>query len=189
MSDFRKLSAGSRAPRDWRNGGGATNVIAVFPDEADDDNFLWRASIATIAVEGSFSTWPGIDRALVLLRGQITLLIGGRERQLEVGAPAMVFAGEEDVAARPEGGPCSVLNIMTRRGCIEARLERWMTARPSDAQQLLLLAQRSMAVEIDGRSFALDADDAMLFTNANGRELHFYQPLIVAELFELPRRF
>lgn len=157
----------------------------MFPQGAGDDDFYWRASIATIAAEGPFSIWPGVDRALMLLRGRVTLLIGCRERQLEIGDPAIVFAGEDNVAARPEGGPCTVLNIMVRRGQIKARLARWTTRHPTAAAQLLFLAEHPVTVRFHGGTADLAADDALLIASDAATELEIEYPLIVAELFTL----
>lgn len=53
----------------WKNGGGETREIAAFPPGAGFDDFDWRLSIATIAEDGAFSAFPGIDRTLILLSG------------------------------------------------------------------------------------------------------------------------
>ena len=67
----RLLPALDRTARPWKNGGGVTRDVAVFPAEANDDDFLWRASVATIAAAGPFSPFPGIDRTLILLGGEL----------------------------------------------------------------------------------------------------------------------
>ena len=51
----------------WRNGGGETREIVSWPPGAQD--FDWRASIATIAQDGPFSAFTGIDRSITLLEG------------------------------------------------------------------------------------------------------------------------
>ncbi|MEZ1649797.1 HutD family protein, partial [Enterobacter hormaechei] len=42
----------------WRNGAGETREICCFPPATRD--FQWRASIATIASNGEFSSFPGV---------------------------------------------------------------------------------------------------------------------------------
>ena len=49
----------------WRNGAGETREICCFPPATRD--FHWRASIATIASNGEFSSFPGVDRVITLL--------------------------------------------------------------------------------------------------------------------------
>lgn len=51
----------------WRNGAGETREICCFPPATRD--FFWRASIATIASNGEFSSFPGVDRVITLLEG------------------------------------------------------------------------------------------------------------------------
>ncbi len=51
----------------WRNGAGETREICCFPPATRD--FYWRASIATIASNGEFSSFPGVDRVITLLEG------------------------------------------------------------------------------------------------------------------------
>ena len=132
MSSVRHLPAEARIARAWRNGGGVTHDVVLFPQGAGDDDFLWRASIATIAADGPFSPWPGVDRALILLCGRLTLAVGDDERDLETDSPAQTFAGEKAVSARPHGGACRVLNLMARRGEASIILDRWTTVRPSE---------------------------------------------------------
>jgi environmental stress-induced protein Ves len=54
----------------WKNGGGTTRQLAVWPMDATSDDFLWRISIAQIDAPGEFSTFPGTDRTILLWRGE-----------------------------------------------------------------------------------------------------------------------
>jgi len=59
----------------WRNGAGETREICCFPSATRD--FHWRASIASIASNGEFSLFPGVDRVITLLEGgEVTLDAG-----------------------------------------------------------------------------------------------------------------
>ena len=117
MTSVRHLSADTRIARAWRNGGGVTHDVALFPEGAGDEDFLWRASIATIAEPGAFSLFPGIGRVFKVLDGQVRLSIDDAPPQaLKAGDPAIAFAGEAKVWSEPVGGECTVLNIMTARG-------------------------------------------------------------------------
>jgi uncharacterized protein len=53
----------------WKNGGGETAEIAVFPEGATLDDFDWRISMATVSADGPFSLFPGVDRTLSVLEG------------------------------------------------------------------------------------------------------------------------
>lgn len=158
----RILSASARTPRRWKNGGGVTHEIWVHPPGAGDADFLWRASMATIDAAGRFSDWPGVDRLLVPLTGGLELSIEGQSRRLGPGDAAQAFPGEAEVSGRPLTGPCTVLNIMVRRG-------RMLADVPHDAhvadilpKQRLVLAREQVTVEAGGAQLVLEAGDALL---------------------------
>ncbi len=161
MTSVRLLRAQDRIARPWKNGGGITQDIAVFPEGASDADFLWRASIATIAQPGPFSAYPGIDRSFLLLRGELLIEIEGRRQQpLRPGSPALLFGGEDAVYAEPVGTPCKVLNILTRRGRVSAGLGQALD--PQTAGTLFLLAAEPTTVTIGDDSLDLAQDDALL---------------------------
>src|SRR5436305_15001382 len=64
---IRFLSPVAYRVRPWKNNGGTTADIAVFPEGAGWDDFLWRVGIADIRQSGPFSSFPGIDRSIMLL--------------------------------------------------------------------------------------------------------------------------
>ncbi|MEM6050926.1 HutD family protein [Erwinia sp. P7711] len=98
----------------WRNGGGETREIVSFPP--DSTEFSWRISIATIAADGAFSRFPGIDRVITLLEGEgVELKAGSRYTQLLRPHQPFVFAGEDEIEARLIGGVSTDFNVMTRR--------------------------------------------------------------------------
>jgi environmental stress-induced protein Ves len=183
LSGVRLLRAQDRVARPWKNGGGVTRDVAVFPEGADDECFLWRVSVATIAAAGPFSRFPEIDRALMLLDGELVIKIGDVAHRLRPGSAALHFTGEEVVSAAPVGEACTVLNIMTRRGACSAKLGRWEVARPTAADRLLLLATANAEVAVDGRRFDLSANDALLIDVPEERSLPLDGPVIAAEIF------
>ncbi|VFS18490.1 acyl-CoA dehydrogenase [Escherichia coli] len=60
--DMRKMSVNL-----WRNAAGETREICTFPPAKRD--FYWRASITSIAANGEFSLFPGMERIVTLLEG------------------------------------------------------------------------------------------------------------------------
>lgn len=109
-----------RVPTPWANGGGITYELARWPEGAAD--FGWRLSVAEVATEGPFSSYPGIDRTLILLSGGMRLVIDGVVRDVVPGAP-ITFAGECRVAAQLTDGPTMDLNVMSRRGQVSASVD------------------------------------------------------------------
>ncbi len=97
----------------WKNGGGETIEVAVFPEGASLDDFGWRVSMARVASDGPFSRFPGVERTLVVLDGILILAIDGVEVTLAAGAPCS-FAGDVATSARLIAGPITDLNTMTR---------------------------------------------------------------------------
>ena len=87
MSDLSILRARDRREMPWKNGGGVTSEVLVFPADAGFDTFGWRISIATIQVNGPFSQFPGVDRGLVLLAGLLALRIAD-EAAIEISPAA-----------------------------------------------------------------------------------------------------
>lgn len=102
----------------WKNGGGDTIEIAIAPHDADIDTFDWRISMASVATDGPFSTFTGIDRTLCVLEGTgISLQIGDASaRILDEASDPFAFSGDTRASATLVDGPITDFNVMTRRG-------------------------------------------------------------------------
>ena len=115
----------------WRNGGGETRQVAagtlLRPGEADgageEGDFGWRISIATIAADGPFSAFPGVDRCITLLSGPGVLLRLNRpgrtgaaiEHRLDTVGHPYWFDGGDETRATCLGGASQDFNLMLRR--------------------------------------------------------------------------
>jgi environmental stress-induced protein Ves len=110
----------------WKNGGGSTTEVTVFPPGATFEDFEWRVSIATISQSGPFSVFPGIDRTLTLVDGEGVVLDVGNERRVALSErePVVAFPGEIQVTATVDGGMTTDFNVMTRREYCNHQLER-----------------------------------------------------------------
>lgn len=105
------------APSPWKNGGGSTREIVCFPPGAGMDDFGWRISVATIAQDGPFSAFPGIDRQIMLLDGDGVELAGaGLRHTLDERWRPFAFAGDMALDGRLLGGSSTDFNVMARRG-------------------------------------------------------------------------
>lgn len=112
---MRLLPAASRKSMPWRNGGGTTTEVAVFPEGASLADFDWRVSIARIDRDGPFSSFTGVDRTLVLLSGGPVVLTGPNwEQTLSGGSSPLAFDGVDPVAVHI-AAPATDLNVMSRR--------------------------------------------------------------------------
>lgn len=102
----------------WRNGHGSTRELCRVPDR---DDWLWRLSVATSTTSAPFSSFPGVDRELLLLRGE-PLELRFRDAdvtRLAVGERSR-FAGENPVVGVPTSGVTEQLNLMWRRDDVTA---------------------------------------------------------------------
>jgi len=109
----------------WRNGFGWTREIhAERPEPAAD--WTWRLSIAEIEQDAPFSAFPGVDRELVLLRGDGLRLRfdDGDAHLLEPPYGRLRFAGERALVGELVDGPTHDFNLMWRRDAIVAELLR-----------------------------------------------------------------
>lgn len=112
----------------WRNGTGWTReIVAARAGDAaalQVDDWDWRLSIAEIEADGPFSTFPGIERELVLLRGEGVRLRFGDGRVADALPPhgRVRFAGEDAVQGELVDGITHDFNLMWRRGRVDATL-------------------------------------------------------------------
>lgn len=105
----------------WRNGLGWTREILRVPDT---EEWQVRLSIAEIEQDAAFSAFPGIERELVLLRGQGLRLrfADGAVHTLLPPHDRMRFAGEAEIHGELVDGLTHDFNLMWRRDALEAEL-------------------------------------------------------------------
>jgi hypothetical protein len=182
----------SLSPVPWKNGGGSTTQIAIEPPDAGFDNFDWRISLATIAEDGPFSTFPGVDRTLALVEGHgVTLDIDGDNRVLQCDdEPVVSFPGEANVQAKLNRGPTTDFNVMTRRArCRHQFGLRRLTGNSEfvpggDITVLFLADGDSLAVSSDAERIGLVRYDALVFDDNAMRTLEAGQGLLfIVDIF------
>lgn len=116
----------SLVPTPWKNGGGVTREIACFPPGAVMDAFDWRISIATIAADGPFSVFEGVDRVITLLDGagmRLRARDGSFDHLLDTPLAPFAFPGEAPVDCTLLAGESQDFNVMTRRGKLQAKVQ------------------------------------------------------------------
>jgi environmental stress-induced protein Ves len=110
----------------WKNGGGETMEIAISPIGSNLDNFDWRVSMATVASDGPFSIFAGVDRTLCILDGagiQLRLADDPAQRLDDASAP-WSFSGDVAAHARLIDGAVTDFNVMTRRDRFSHTVQR-----------------------------------------------------------------
>jgi len=145
---FRLIRASDITPVPWKNGGGTTRQIAVFPEGASLDTFTWRVSAADVGQAGPFSIFPDIDRHIVVTHGESMVLVDAANqsrRGLRRGEP-FALAGEAVLSSELPTGPIQDFNLMVRRGL---GLEGELAIRHT-AQRLALRAGSAVLHCVDG---------------------------------------
>ncbi len=145
------------SPVPWKNGGGSTIEIAIGPPDAGFDDFDWRVSLATIAEDGAFSQFPGVDRTLALVDGHgLTLQIDGEPALISDAEPVIAFDGASEVQARLNRGPTLDFNVMSRS---ERCWHQFGRRRLSGDSTFVARAEVTVLFLAEGDSLQLASDD------------------------------
>jgi environmental stress-induced protein Ves len=163
----------------WKNGGGSTTEVAVAPADASLDDFDWRISMATVASDGPFSNFPGIDRTLAVIKGNgLILTIGGAVpvpvTLADASAPVS-FPGDTPTSARLTAGAITDLNVMTRRGRFRHHLLRVSTSMSYDFSDndiaVVLSLDGATGIIAGENSATLEPGEAALIHRATATDL------------------
>lgn len=108
------LSAAQRQTINWA--GGTSTQLFVYPETATfaERNFDFRFSTATVEVEATdFTHFPGIDRHLMILEGELELTHHGRYTKVLRPYDTDHFSGDWKSSSK---GKVRDLNLMLRNG-------------------------------------------------------------------------
>ena len=151
----------------WKNGLGSTTEIAIFPADAKLDDFDWRVSMAQVTSDGAFSSFPGIDRTLLVIDGAgIDLSVAGYEPVRIDRGTIHCFPGDQQTSATLIDGPITDLNVMSRRGIVSQRVRRINVMKRQDfivsAQTFLFVERGTATIRSTSTVDSLSACDALL---------------------------
>jgi environmental stress-induced protein Ves len=135
------LRASDYIAKPWKNGGGVTRDVMIFPDHAGLADFDWRISMANVDRDGPFSLFPDIDRTLTLLSGNgMRLDIDGVSHRLTPQSPPCLFSGDANTMGYLLDGPITDLNVMSRRSRFTHQVTRiGMGERMNVAHQAIMI--------------------------------------------------
>jgi uncharacterized protein len=175
----------------WKNGRGLTRQLAIHPHHATADDFEWRVSVAQLEQSAEFSAYPGIDRCLAVLEGELLL-------QRDSCAPLALtrdsrpvqFSGDTLSSGQVLRGPVLDLNLMYRATRWHASLSR-LTGGTDATLTLEFMAQGTLVcslaaelhVQLAGSCLVLGQYDLVLASGewqdqlitANGYDLYCIQ--------------
>lgn len=186
---MKHLPAAAYRRMPWKNGGGVTTEIAVFPPDAGLEDFSWRISMARVESDGPFSLFPGVDRTMMLLDGAgLDLSVEGQgvhrlTRPYEIAA----FPADAAASARLGAGPITDLNIMTRRGVCASevgllRISGEQRLDATDAVTVVLAEGDGLRADTGDRRVALGRRDAVLLEPGETAVLRAAQPCLAVAI-------
>lgn len=154
------------APQPWRNGAGLTRLLAGQDDALGP---RWRVSVADLVAAAPFSRFPGLDRCALLLEGESLDLLdaeagAGAARCHRLAHPGAIarFPGEQALAVPTPARRARLLNVMVRRGQVQATLdERALPAaglRLAPGPRRVLLLRQAPALLALGESLRLQLE-------------------------------
>lgn len=118
-------------PQPWKNGGGISYPMLVWPSEAD-----WRVriSVAHIDQDGPFSSYQDVHRWFAVLEGEgVALHLSAGVLRLTPQSPPLHFDGAEAPGCTLLGGATRDFNFMLRRaesgGLIRVGRTPWLSPR------------------------------------------------------------
>jgi len=179
--EVRELSWSETRAVPWKNGGGTTRELALWPEDArfERGDYEWRLSAARVEVSGAFSAFAGFERILTVTEGAGLILVHddaaprARLRRLE----PYRFSGDWPTRAELPAGPISDFNVILRRG-VRAEVQalgigarRWRDAL-GRGHAFLHAVGGGLQARVTGEEepFALDAGDSLWLRGLSGRE-------------------
>ena len=180
----RHLTTADYRTTPWRNGNGRTTEIAVSPEGASiEDDFDWRISVADVTADGPFSSFPGHQRSLSLLRGGGLHLDCGEEGDIELREPfkPVVFSGDWQITCSLLGAAVRDLNLIHKRDKIAGRvgfltIEGVPLQSESDADTLVLYLAEGDPAEIawdkGSERQILREGEALILSGSSGHALN-----------------
>ena len=155
---IRIVRQGDVPPQPWRNSGGSTQELLAWPATAD---WVLRISVASIASNGPFSAYPGIERWFAVVGGEgVVLRFAARRAMLSAGSEPLRFDGAAAPQCELLDGPTQDLNLMVRsdagRGgmALVAAGEDWLS---SAAVRAVYTAEAATLHVDDGNPIELPA--------------------------------
>lgn len=160
----------------WKNGGGETFEIALFPPDSslDNLNFDWRLSSAIVASDGLFSMFSGYERLLVIWQGSGLRLNGKMLEPFKV----LKFSGEEKIEAKLIQESVRDLGLIYDPRLVDAQMQvhHWKHQVEIDcpAEHFFFVAQGSVTIgnmtagpaeclhETNRPGLVVDCDDAIV---------------------------
>lgn len=117
---FNRVRLDEIASQPWKNGGGVTRELLVWPDAG---SWAMRLSVADIEQDGPFSMFAGIDRWFAVLSGN-GVRLGSPTKAIRRDDDAWQFDGALAPDCKLIDGATRDLNLMIRRDVARGWMKR-----------------------------------------------------------------
>jgi hypothetical protein len=167
--------AADQPPQPWRNGGGLTRELLLWP--ANSASWLFRISLARIDRSGPFSAFPDVERWFIVLDGAgVVLTTDSKRLKLDAHSEPYCFDGASPPDCTLVDGPTNDLNLMCRNGRGAMLPVRSGLAWQSTAPQRGLFTRiAGIWRDSSGRGIELPAD-TLLWCESNDAPMIFDAP-------------
>ena len=109
---WQTVSLADVAATPWRNGGGVTRELVVWPPQGE---WQWRMSVAEVEASGPFSRFEGVQRWFAVLQGAgVALDIAGERHMLDADSAPLAFDGGALTDCQLRNGATRDFNLMVR---------------------------------------------------------------------------
>jgi environmental stress-induced protein Ves len=124
---FKIIKASDWKVRPWKNGGGKTIELAIFPEDSEfsEERFLWRVSLALVEKTGPFSLFPQFERGIIQILGEPLALVHPDQPPISLKLfEPYLFSGdlETQCELKTRGTQAADLNAMVRDGWGELKM-------------------------------------------------------------------
>lgn len=165
--------AAAVSPQPWRNGGGQTRELLLWP--ADTGAWNLRISLASVTRSGPFSLFPGVQRWFSVVEGNgVALRVEGKEYRLNAASAPQQFRGDAPVHCDLLDGPTSDLNLMVSGGM--GRMEHAVAGGTWNCDLLqggLFTRARGTLIDPDGAAHDLPPHTLFWLDGASGASFRF----------------
>ena len=167
------ISLATAPKKPWGQGQGQVREIAagtLDPNGAllpgDATTWDWRLSVASIERAGEFTPYPGCDRTLTVIAGELLeLTVDGTAHAVELYRPLKLPGGGATTAALPTG-EILALNLITRTGTARGNVRIVELSKKREqhlfGSQFGVLLQGKASVQQEGTERELQTRDTVL---------------------------
>lgn len=139
----------------WKNGGGLTRDLLLWPPGPANPAADWqlRISVAEVAHSGPFSAYPGVARWFCVLQGAgVVLRFNEGQHTLTPDSPPLHFDGALAPGCELVAGPTLDLNLMARQNAGRAEMGRAVAGVPwvSRAPLRALFTLQGATLQVEG---------------------------------------